>query len=356
MSAPRTESAVCDTEPGRPAGDAGEDHLRSVGVLSELGISERDEVVYTALIDRPGSSPAQLAPRCALSTPAVARILAQLQDRGLVVREQGRGARYSAVGPSAALDALVRRRADALDEARRAVAGLAERHEVASRLAGSGEMVEVVQGDEAVHRRWLQLQYSARTSMRAFDKPPYLYEGNPAETVLLRQGVVYRTVYDREALTAPGKLTRIQATREAGEVCRIGEGLPMKLFIADERMALVPLRESADIESAVVVYPSALLSALVALFESFWDRAVPLRDLDAGPDLATSGLTPLQRQVLDLLDAGLTDEAIGRHLDIGYRTVQRRISELMEMFGAHTRYQLGVQTQRLHGAAADGDG
>jgi sugar-specific transcriptional regulator TrmB/DNA-binding CsgD family transcriptional regulator len=315
-----------------------------VGVLSELGITEREELVYTSLIDRPGSTAAQLAPRCGLSTPTVARVLTGLRERGLVVREPGRGVRYSAVGPSAALDVLVRRRSDALDEVREVVAGLAERHEVARRLAGSGEMVEVVQGDEAVRSRWLQLQYSARTSMRAFDKPPYLYEGNPAQTVLLRQGVVYRTVYDREALRAPGKLQRIEATREAGEVCRIGEGLPMKLFIADERMALAPLRESADIESAVVVYPSALLSALVALFESFWEKAVPFRDREVGSD---TGLTPLQRKVLDLLDAGLTDEAIGRHLGIGHRTVQRRMGELMEMFGAHTRYQLGVQTQRL---------
>ncbi|MHA3702064.1 helix-turn-helix domain-containing protein [Jatrophihabitans sp. YIM 134969] len=319
-----------------------------MGVLADVGITDREESVYTALIDRPGSTAAQLAPRCGLSAPAVTRVLSGLRDRGLVVREQGRGNRWSAVGPGAALDVLVRQRADALDEVRRTVAGLAERHEVASRLEGSGEMVEVVKGDEAVHRRWLQLQYSARTSMRAFDKPPYLYTGNPAETVLLRQGVSYRTVYDRDALTAPGKLDRIQVSREAGEVCRIGDNVPMKLFIADERMALAPLHESADIESAVVVYPSALLSALVALFESFWERAVPLRDVDSGPQRWSSVLTPLQREILDLLDAGLTDEAIGRHLEVGYRTVQRRISELMDQFGAHTRYQLGVQTQRLY--------
>ncbi|MFD0634820.1 LuxR C-terminal-related transcriptional regulator [Catenulispora yoronensis] len=44
----------------------------------------------------------------------------------------------------------------------------------------------------------------------------------------------------------------------------------------------------------------------------------------------------------------MTDEAIARQLHISARTVQRRVSVLMEELGARNRFQAGVQAVR-HG-------
>lgn len=320
-------------------------HARRVGVLAELGITERQEAVYTTLIERPGAGPDQLAARSGLGRAAVSRVLGELVRDGLVTRMPGRAARYTAVAPTLALDVLVRQRSERLDAARHAIALLGERFDTASRLDGTGEIVEIVHGQSAVHRRWLQLQRSARSVIRVFDKPPYIDPGNPAEPGILTRGIAYRTVYDSSALDVPGKLPGIWEAHEAGEDCRVARDVPLKLFIADTRMAIAPLRDSADVESAVVVHASTLLSALVALFESVWARALPLQEHRRHPD-GTRELDELQTKLLNLLDTGLTDEAIARHLGLGYRTVQRRISELMELYGAHNRYQLGVQTTR----------
>jgi predicted transcriptional regulator len=314
-------------------------------MLAELGVTDRQETVYYALIDRPGADLDQLATRSGLTRSVVARALAQLHHHGLATRLPGRVARYTAITPALALDVLVRQRADRLDEVRRGIADLTERFQSASRFDGSQEMVEIVHGDDAVHQRWLQLQRSAQSVIRVFDKPPYIDPGNPAEPAMLDQGIAYKTVYDRTALDVPGKLPGIWEAYEAGEDCRIAANLPLKLFIADERMALAPLRESADVDSAIVVHASALLSALIALFEAVWARAVPLQDRTKQIEESVR-LSELQRKLLDLLDAGLTDEAIARHLGVSYRTVQRRISELMDIYGAQTRFQLGVQTAR----------
>jgi DNA-binding NarL/FixJ family response regulator len=117
------------------------------------------------------------------------------------------------------------------------------------------------------------------------------------------------------------------------------------MFIVDRRMALAPLRAATDLDGAIIVHASSLLDALIALFESVWSRAIPVQDRTL-PIADRIQLTEVQGRLLDLLDAGLTDEAIARHLGLGYRTVQRRIRELMELFGAKTRFQLGVQTVR----------
>jgi sugar-specific transcriptional regulator TrmB/DNA-binding CsgD family transcriptional regulator len=316
-----------------------------VAVLDELGLTERQEVIYVALVDRPGANLDQLARRSGMGRNSVARTLTQLSRRGLAIRAPGRETRYTAVAPAIALETLLRHRAERLDEVRRTITALGERFEIASRLDGAQEMVEVVHGNTAVHSRWLQLQRSARSVIRVFDKPPYIDPGNPAEQSILSKGVAYRTVYDRAALDVPGKLAGIWEAHAAGEDCRVAPNLPLKLFIADERMALAPLRESVDIESAIVVHASALLSALVALFETVWTGAVPLQEHRMRPD-GEGQITDVQAKLLDLLDMGLTDEAIARHLGLGYRTVQRRISQLMELYGAHTRFQLGVQTTR----------
>jgi DNA-binding CsgD family transcriptional regulator len=257
----------------------------------------------------------------------------------------GRAPRYKATPPAVALEVLVRQRAERLEEVRQRIAELAERFSSASRWDSAEDMFEIVHGNDAIHQRFLQLQRSAREVVRVFDKPPYVNRGNPDEPGMLHRGVAYRAIYDRAALEVPGKLADMWAAHDAGEEFRVAPDLPLKLFIADRRMALAPLREATDLDGAIVVYASSLLDALIALFEAVWSRAIPLteRAASGGGDDA---LSSVQRRLIDLLNAGLTDEAIARHLGVGYRTVQRRISELMEFFGATTRFQLGVQTAR----------
>jgi DNA-binding NarL/FixJ family response regulator len=46
-------------------------------------------------------------------------------------------------------------------------------------------------------------------------------------------------------------------------------------------------------------------------------------------------------EILALLLAGLTDASVAKQLDLGLRTVQRRVRRLMELAGVTTRLQLG---------------
>ncbi|WP_211354480.1 helix-turn-helix domain-containing protein [Stackebrandtia albiflava] len=50
-----------------------------------------------------------------------------------------------------------------------------------------------------------------------------------------------------------------------------------------------------------------------------------------------------QLELLRLLATGLSDQAIGRRLDLSRRTVQRRVRSLMDSFGVQTRFQLGMR-------------
>jgi DNA-binding NarL/FixJ family response regulator len=120
--------------------------------------------------------------------------------------------------------------------------------------------------------------------------------------------------------------------------------LPVKMFLADNAIGLIPLERpdranSAD--SALVIHSSSLLDTLSALFEMVWAAAVPVSFGAADDPDEPDGNE--RRTLLGLLAAGLTDEAIGRQLGWHPRTVQRHVRRLMTELGAQTRFQAGLQ-------------
>ena len=153
---------------------------------------------------------------------------------------------------------------------------------------------------------------------------------------MLARGVRCRVVYDRTSLAEPGQPALLEALTAAGQEARVSADVPMKLVISDRRLALTPLSLHHGLtDAALLVHESGLLDALAALFESVWQRAIPLPE--AGDE---------DGRLLLLLASGLKDEAIARQLGIGERTVRRRVAALADRLGARTRFQLGIQAVR----------
>ncbi len=188
-----------------------------------------------------------------------------------------------------------------------------------------------------------QLQRFAHEEFLGFDRPPYLRPVglNAQQLALLSRGLRYRVVYDHSALDLPGRADLVRALVAAGEEARVVPRLPVKLCIADRSVALLPLT-SASSPTAMIVRRCSLLDALVALFEAMWEHAAPLR-MDETASVGPEG-SPLRledAQVLSLLMAGLTDQAIANQLELSVRTVQRRVRAMMELAGVTSRIQLG---------------
>ena len=59
------------------------------------------------------------------------------------------------------------------------------------------------------------------------------------------------------------------------------------------------------------------------------------------PSRSRDGPDGTDLEILSLLLAGLTDASVAKQLDLGLRTVQRRVKRLMELTGVTTRLQLG---------------
>ncbi|HEU4946637.1 MAG TPA: helix-turn-helix domain-containing protein [Kribbella sp.] len=318
-------------------------------MLKAIGLSADEDLVYVTLVDNPQSSAAQLARLCDLSSHATARVLGRLTRRGMATRLPGRPPRFVAVAPDVSIQPLLSRRENELQVARTAVHELTAAFLRASRNTFPHELVEVVTGPQNIINRALMLQDSAQAVIRGIVKLPYVMQGPEdanadRERRRLNEGVEYRAIYDQRAVEQPGKLEDIRGSVEDGEQARIAQDAALKVWIIDEAAALIPSRHATyGIDAAFVVYPCALLDALIALFELEWQRAIPFRRYVRSAAAARDdGLDDLGGVLLRLLAAGLTDAAIARSVGMSLRTTQRRIHELMNRLGATTRFQAGL--------------
>lgn len=236
--------------------------------------------------------------------------------------------------------------------ARLASTQLADRYRAARLAADPHQVVEVVTTRDATLRRWEQLQRSARHQVRSFDRPPFVGDprSNPVECELLEAGVLYRCVYHPDGFALPGRPEALRALIAAGEQARVAATVPVKMFIADDTLGLLPLEMNGSAESCLVIHASSMLDTLIALFEQVWDRAVAIHPDGALPAGALPGGSAKpsadDRALLSLLAAGLTDAAIARQLGMHPRTIQHRVRDLLDRLGAATRFQAGLQAAR----------
>ncbi|QOV34715.1 helix-turn-helix transcriptional regulator [Streptomyces ferrugineus] len=314
-------------------------------MLGAIGLDETHESAYRALVSVGAADVPDLARRLTLGELDTERALRRLERRGLAAQSSARPGRWVAAPPGVALGALLTQQRHELEKAELAAAMLAEEYRAGATEPAVHDMVEVVIGAAAVSQRFLQLQLGAGDEVCALvTGTPVAVTGteNEAEEQAADRGVRYRVVLERSVLDQPHGVTELSAALGRDEQIRVVDQVPTKLVIADRTLALVPLISHTAEPAALVVHASGLLELLCGLFESVWRDALPVR-------LGASGVTEQQPdgpdetdlEVLSLLLAGLTDASVAKQLDLGLRTVQRRVKRLMELTGVTTRLQLG---------------
>ncbi|MET9449361.1 helix-turn-helix domain-containing protein [Streptomyces cinerochromogenes] len=314
-------------------------------MLAAIGLDERHEAAYRALVSVGAADVADLARRLTLAEQDTERALRRLEGQGLAARSSARPGRWVAAPPGVALGALLTRQRHELEKAELAAALLAQEYRAAASEPAVHDLVEVVTGASAVAQRFLQLQLGAADEVCALvTGNPVVVSGmeNDAEEQAAGRGVRYRVVVERSVLDLPHGLTELTAALGRDERVRVVDRVPTKLVVADRSLAMVPLTSRTAEPAALVVHASGLLELLAGLFESVWREALPLR-------LGASGVTEDQPdgpdatdlEVLSLLLAGMTDASVAKQLDLGLRTVQRRVRRLMELARVTTRLQLG---------------
>lgn len=316
-------------------------------MLAAIGLDEVDERVYRLLVTLGAVEADDLARRLGTTGTSVELTLRSLEQRGLIARAASHsGGRWVAAPPGVALRALLNHQRHELEQAEVAVARLAAAYRADATASELHDLVEVIVGAEAVSQRFLQIQLGAVREVAALvTSNPIAVSGgdNEAEETAATRGVEYRIVLERDALEGPDMLHALTEGMGRDEKVRIADRVPTKLIIADRESAMVPLLADGSEPAALLLRASGLVESLVALFESVWESASPLRIVPDHGVVVEEQLGPdeIDVRILSLLLAGLTDASIAKSLDLGLRTVQRRVRGLMDLAGVTTRMQLG---------------
>ena len=324
-------------------------------MIHALGLTAAEEAVYLLLLEAPSLTTPELATLHDSTEEGTAVVLARLQAQGLVTPLAGTPVRYTALDPRIGLKGLIAGKEQQLEQAHAAAQELTTRFDGARRGRNPLDVVEVAVGEQAIMTQFAEIQAGALHEVVGFDLPPYIdAQPNIEELEHLRRGVTYRSVYDSACLQHSPKMAEIRQLQQGGEQARILAGVPLKLFIADQRRGLLVLTGGMQTPSCLIVHPSALLDGLIATFETVWLHANPLPvpsstagDNDVAKDSPGGSPTAVERELLALIGLGLTDKAIGRQLELSERTVQRMMSAIMTRLAAGTRFQAGVRAKEL---------
>jgi predicted transcriptional regulator len=324
-------------------------------VLDFFGVDDEGESVYRVLVGLGTAGVPEIASRLGLSDAAVAAALPALERLGLAALSPGPGRRYTAAPPTLALGPALSERRHELKQAELVVDRLAQEYRRSAVGLAPTDLVEVVRGRDAVRHRFEQLQLGAeRELLGLITGAPMAVSGddNRATPVAAARGVLCRAVFERAELDLPSGAGGLAEALARGEQIRIGDRIPTKLIMADRSVAMLPLHPlgSAGEPAVLVVRAGGLLEAVVGLFESVWERSLPLRTGGTGEVLVDEAEQPdaVDLQILSMLLAGLTDVSVAKQLDLGLRTVQRRVKRLLDLAGVTTRMQLGWHA-REHG-------
>lgn len=320
-------------------------------MLGILGLDEPTERVYRELVQAGPCSLETLALRLGLARRLVAEAVEMLERKSLANRNPV--GLVQTAPPQLALGALLTAQRHALGQAELTAAALDEAYHAAS-AQNAHELVQVVVGADQVLQRLEYLQLNAETELLALVQAkveiPATCEGE-AESAAVQRGVRYRVVIERAGLEGPQSAQSLSTDVPMSEQLRVVETVPTKLVIADRSTVMLPLSlpgaDQSDGPMALISQAPGLLNAMLGLFESIWQRALPVRENGeralVADDPQETLPTPLDLRILSLLLVGATDAAIAKQLGLGLRTVQRRVAHMMELAEVSTRLQLGWQ-------------
>lgn len=177
--------------------------------------------------------------------------------------------------------------------------------------------------------------------------PSHLSRSNVPTSVMARFSRTTRALVDRGIRTQQVTTHRgVAADAEncpslqwrAGGGVRVVDRLPLTACVIDRRFALVPVDLAVLVHGMLVVTDPVVVGVLVAVHRSLW-----LRGRDPA---ALDGVPAHLRPVLMTLAAGLPDGRAAEYTGLSPRTYSRRIAELVQLLGASSRFDAGVEAAR----------
>jgi HTH-type transcriptional regulator, sugar sensing transcriptional regulator len=263
------------------------DEEQLVQHLAAFGFSRNEARMYLAALGRPPLRVAELAELADVNRPKAYDALRQLVDKGLFEEstgpDAGQVARYQAAHPGLVVQRL--RHQSALEQADRVqdtsllVADLFARYYEAPQGDDPFEYVELIRNSDAAWARRDAITAGAEKEVvQARRMTPPGTRPRAGDEVGVREGVIYRALYETGFLAFPRFVAHLAEREQRGEQIRFVDAVPIGMTAVDRRKCLLSLNPTGLVSgqgSWVVLEQPALTDLLTVAFDQLWDQARP---------------------------------------------------------------------------------
>ncbi len=261
--------------------------------MVELGISETEAKIYTALLQKREMSASEIYELTSVPRTKVYEITHKMALRGMCIEKlMNRKRKYQAVEPKRALSNLINQYENELQEKKELANAICnffcplyEKIREEKNLKELCGYVEIIKDINSIHERYLSLVKNTKKELIGFVKPPFateyridkLIEQETVEYEILKTGIVVRMLYE---YPEPNKvditIKHIGKCVRAGEKARVVKKLPIKMYVFDQRYVLMALdnAESAvPLLTMLVIEHPGFARASRILFDHLWQQA-----------------------------------------------------------------------------------
>jgi sugar-specific transcriptional regulator TrmB len=309
------------------------------------------ERVYRAMLRRPEFDIDDLVEHLSIAAEAVRSAQEILVAIGLIrpSREETNGLR--AIHPEHGLQILAARQEAELaqqriqhEQSRRVLIDLAAEF-AALQARAAAPQGERFFGLDSIQSKLEALTLKASTEVSAIvpggpQPVAALNASRPLDEALARRGVTLRSLCQDSVRSDSTHLAYAQSMATLGMQVRTLPTLPPRLIIVDRETAISPIAPESPGDGIVVLHEPGIVRTLICLFDLLWDTAVSVTTEVIACD--KTKLTPSERELLQLLGSGSTDEAAAKRLGVSLRTVRRMMAALMERLDASSRFEAGL--------------
>jgi len=253
--------------------------------LIDIGFSEREARVYIALLSKHYSTAADLQKISGVPQSKIYETIGGLVRQGLCIeRKVGRKRTFEIVDPEVTLTPLFSRLQDRLNSALKQKNNIKTLFTLSAATTEPLEYIEVIRGNEIIHKHYCQLVDQAQTELLGFARGPYacdtsnrIDEQDQALINLMRRGGKSRWVFEIKSTDDHWLFENFTMLHEEGVSHRISASLPLKMMIFDRKTVLVAQEDSARAPGELtmsIIKQATIANAFCAMFEYFWSQSV----------------------------------------------------------------------------------
>ena len=259
-----------------------------IGDLTELGLSEYEAKVYSAMLVQDLLTASDITKIGGVPRGRVYDIINQLIDKGFCVTVPGVVKKFRAVNPEAAVQNLIELHQKHQQKMVGIAKKLQDKFDNKKDNATPLDFIQVLTSKQSQVNKFRELVEDANEIIMAFTKKPYatnpdiedLKKASAPFKKIIDSGVQVRTVYEADDSTE-NFVEWLSYFESIGEKIRIAQHLPVKMLISDKNKVMISLRNqgagSFNVTSMVVEH-SDLTTALTNLFEFYWESSMTIKE------------------------------------------------------------------------------